>query len=279
MKVAGIQFNTTDDIDLNFEKVLNLTKFASEQGAKIICFPELACYPWFPNDINDDFFKLAEKVTSDKIKKLSQLAKEKKIVIIYPFFETENSLYYNSAAVIDANGKVLGVYRKIHLPLIPHFEEKYYFKKGNLNFPIFKTQYGNIAVQIGWDVFFPEVSRIYALKEAEIIFTPTASAFSSQPRWLKVISSHALFNTVFICRINRIGKYADLDFYGGSFCVEPDGGLLTEPAGENEGIILWDINLNEISEVRRLFPFLKDRDEKEYFEIIGYTITKKRKKK
>ena len=275
MKIAGIQVKCSDDIDKNFNQIMKYLKIAIEKDTKIICFQELSFYPWIPLEINDDNFSLAHSENDEIFAEIKKISKDSKSVIIIPFFEKSeiHGNFYNSAMVIE-DGKIIGKYRKVHLPLIPGWEEKYYFKQGNLGFPVFETKYGKIGLMIGWDIFFPEVSRILTIKGAEIIFAPTASAFSSQPRWLKIIGANALMNTIFIARINRIGKEKDIEFYGGSFCFAPDGGLLSEPAGETEGIIFWEINYDDIFEVRRLFPFLKDRVEKEYLEIAGLDYNK-----
>ncbi len=271
MKIAGIQLKCGMDIEKNIKQGLKFLDLAIENEAKIICFQELSFYPWFPQEINDNYFDLACTIDDSIFDDFKNRAKQNNVIIILPFFEKDDTkgIFFNSAILINTEGKIIGRYRKVHVPLIPYWEEKYYFKNGELGFPVFETNFCKIGIMIGWDVFFPEVSRILTLNGADIIFAPTASAFSSQPRWLKVIGANALMNTVFIARINRTGKEGELDFYGGSFCFSPDGGLVSEPAGEGEGIVLWNINLDDLFEVRRLFPFLKDRIEKEYLEIAG----------
>jgi N-carbamoylputrescine amidase len=271
MKIAAIQVAPSFNQKENIQKCLNYIDLAVEQGGKLILFPELCFSPWVAEIIDKANFKFAVTRESNEIFLFRQKAKENSVVIVLPFFEKDSltDICYNSAIIIDVDGEIKGLYRKIHLPLIPHWEEKYYFKQGNLGFPVTETSIGKIGIQIGWDIFFPEVSRILTLKGAEIIVSPTASAFSSQPRWLKTITASAIVNTTFICRVNRVGRQRNIDFYGGSFCVMPDGALITEPAGVSEGIVLWSVNLNEIHEIRRLFPFLKDRVEKEYIELIG----------
>ena len=272
MKIAAIQLELSKDITKNIEKCKKFIDVAMENLPDLICFPELTFNHWFPDLIDNNNFSFAITLYSETIREFCNIAKKNKIVIILPFFEKDSEtegLYYNSATVIDKDGKIKGLYRKVHLPLIPNWEEKYYFTQGNLGFPVIDTSIGKIGLQIGWDVFFPEVSRILTLNGAEIIISPTCSAFSSQPRWLKTITANALSNTVFICRVNRVGQQGELDFYGGSFCAAPNGSLIAEPAGKSEGIVLWDINIKDLLEIRRLFPFLKDRVEKEYLEIIG----------
>ena len=274
MKIAGIQIKCYQEVKENLKQTLNYLKIAIEKEAKIICLQELSIYPWIPLEIDEENFNLAHYENDNIFDEIKNLSKEGDCVIILPFFERDeiHGNFYNSSVVIQ-DGEIIGKYRKVHIPLIPGWEEKYYFKQGNLGFPVIETKYGKIGLMIGWDIFFPEVPRILTIKGAEIIFAPTASAFSSQPRWLKIIGANALMNTVFITRINRVGKEKNLDFYGGSFCFAPDGGLISEPAGDTEGIIFWEINFDDLYEVRRIFPFLKDRAEKEYLEIAGLRIT------
>ena len=175
--------------------------------------------------------------------------------------------FYNSAVVIDAGGEILGVYRKVHVPQIPLWEEKFYFSPGNLGFPVFKSKFASIGIQICWDNFFPEGSRILAMKGAQIIFSPTGAAFASQSRWETVISSNAIANGVYIFRVNRVGSEEKQDFYGRSFCVSPEGELVDKPTGMKEGIAILDIDLRTIDEVRREWPFFKDRRPETYKEI------------
>ena len=166
----------------------------------------------------------------------------------------------------------MGTYRKTHIPQIPLWEEKLYFKPGNLGFPVFKTDYAKIGIQICWDNFFPEGSRILALKGAEIIFSPTAAAFASHERWEKMICGNAIANSLFIVRANRVGSEKKQDFYGKSFCVDPNGDITAGPTGLNDGILLADIDLNAISTVRNKWGFFRDRREKIYSEIVGLDI-------
>ena len=253
---------------------------AAERGAKIVGLQELFNIQWFPYEINENNFALAEKEDGKTIKTLQALAKEKEIVLICPFFEQDISgVYYNTAVVIDADGSIAGRYRKNHIPEHPYWEEKYYFKPGNLGFPVFATRYAKIGVQICWDVFFPEVSRILAVKGAEVIFSPTASdSVSAIQKWEKVISSNAIANNVFIFRVNRVGKEKHQQFYGKSFCVNPEGNFICGPSNEKNSILIADIDLDQITEARRLWTFMRDRREEIYGEVAGLSLKKPLKK-
>jgi len=189
-------------------------------------------------------------------------------VLICPFFERKGEKTFSSAAVFDANGTAIGVYQKAHIPSIPGWNEKYYFQPGESGFLVMNTACGKIGIQLCWDNFFPEGSRALALGGAEIIFAPTAAAYASQERWLHVISANAFVNNLFVFRVNRAGHDHGLDFYGGSFCVNPYGELLADPIGIQEGISLVDIDLSIIAEARTQSGFFKDRRMNLYGNLV-----------
>ncbi len=268
IKLAGIQISCSEEKERNIEKAIQFAKIAIEKGAHILCFQELFSTHWFPREMDKRHFSLAERVEGPTILRMKRLAKEFEVVLICPIFEEgEEGRYYNSAVVIDADGETLGCYRKIHIPQIPLWEEKFYFSPGNLGFPVFKTKFAVIGVQICWDNFFPEGSRILALKGAQIIFSPTAAAFASQRKWETMISSHAISNGLYMFRVNRVGSEEKQDFYGRSFCVSPEGEFLDKPTGMKEAIALIEIDLKKIEKVRREWPFFKDRRPEVYQEI------------
>ncbi|OGP90923.1 MAG: hypothetical protein A2157_05295 [Deltaproteobacteria bacterium RBG_16_47_11] len=260
LRLAGIQIACSEEKDRNIEKAVAFATIAIEKGAQMICFQELFNTLWFPREMNRDHFALAETIEGPSIQRMRPLAIEHEVVLICPIFEAAGeSCFYNSAVVIDAGGAILGSYHKIHVPQIPLWEERYYFSPGNHGFPVFETKFGTIGVQICWDNFFPEGSRILSLKGAQIIFSPTAAAFASQKKWETVITGNAISNGVYIFRVNRVGSEEKQDFYGMSFCVSPEGERLGPPAGMKEGIALIDIDLKQIQKVRREWPFFKDR--------------------
>ena len=218
--------------------------------------------------MNKRYFSLAEKVDGYTIETMRGLAETYGVVLICPIFEVEGDSFYNSAIVIDAGGEVLGSYRKIHVPQIPLWEERYYFSSGDHGFPVFETKFAPIGIQICWDNFFPEGSRILALKGAKILFSPTAAAFASQRKWETVISSNAIANGVYAFRVNRVGSEEKQDFYGKSFCISPEGELLDRPTGMKDSIALIEIDLGNIDKTRKEWPFLKDRRPDSYREIL-----------
>jgi len=260
LKICGIQMACGEDKQKNLQKAVRLAELAVEKGAKIIGFQELFNTHWFPKDIDQRNFSLAEPINGQSIQMMRKVAKEKSAVLICPLFEEGiEGVYYNTAVVINADGKVLGAYRKVHIPQIPLWEEKSYFSPGDKGFPVFHTKYAKIGVQICWDNFFPEGTRILALKGAQIIFAPTAAAFG-----------------LFIFRINRVGSEEKQDFYGKSFCVTPEGELVDRPSGMQEGIVFANIDLGDIGMTRREWTFLRDRRPEVYGELAGVSWQRER---
>lgn len=268
MKVAGVQISCCEEKERNIEKAAKFAEVAGRNGANILCFQELFNTRWFPREMDSCHFSLAEEIDGPSVRRMQDVAREHDLVVICPIFERDGEAFFNSAVVIDAGGEILGCYRKVHVPQIPLWEERYYFTPGNLGFPVFKTKYGVLGVQVCWDNFFPEGSRILTLKGAQIILAPTAAAFASQKRWETVIASNAIFNGIYIFRINRVGSEEKQDFYGRSFCVSPEGELLDQPTGMKEGIAFVEVDLKRIEKVRKEWPFFRDRRPEIYGEIL-----------
>jgi N-carbamoylputrescine amidase len=258
-KIAGIQMVCREEKNDNVRKAVRMAGLAVEKGAQIICLQELFNTHWFPRAIHEDNFLLAEDLDGPTLSALRTVAKAKRVGLICPFFERAGDLYFNTAAVIDQQGEIAGTYRKIHVPQIPLWEERSYFSPGDKGFPVFDLGIAKIGVQICWDNFFPEGTRMLALQGAQIVFAPTAAAFASQQRWLKVLAANAIVNGLFVMRVNRVGNEPKQNFYGMSFCLSPEGDLIDEPTGLQEGIFLVEIALDEIAKVRKAWPFLKER--------------------
>jgi N-carbamoylputrescine amidase len=267
MKIAGIQFACTEDRAGNLEKASKVLDVALEQGAKIVCFQELFDLQWFPRNRDEAAFALAEELREGSYAAFRERAKAADAVVLLPVFEREGERCYNSCLVID-NGETAGVYRKIHVPDIPLWEEQFYFAKGDRGFPVFHTRHGAIGIQISWDNLYPEGSRILALKGADIIFAPTACAFKSQHIWQTVISANSMVNGLCIMRINRVGSEEAQDFYGMSFCVNPEGELIGGPTGSADSILLAEVDFEDMKHVRREWPLMKERRPQEYGEIL-----------
>ncbi|MFZ3073095.1 MAG: nitrilase-related carbon-nitrogen hydrolase [Thermodesulfobacteriota bacterium] len=268
VKTAGIQMAPSLDRDETLKRVEGLVTLASENGAQIISLPELFSLPWFPYKIDDAAFSLAEGEDGPTVSFVRDISEKTGTAIIAPIFEKAGDDYFNTAFVVE-KGKILGKYRKIHVPQIPLWEERSYFKAGDLGFPVFKTSFATIGALLCWDVFFPEAFRVLTLKGAEVVFAPTASAFlHSSAKWETAIQAASHANGIFVFRVNRTGKEEKQEFYGRSFCLGPDGEFVTKPAGAAEGVILADMDLNAINEVRNVWLFLKDRRPENYKEII-----------
>ncbi|TAL16742.1 hypothetical protein EPN96_08115 [bacterium] len=268
VKIAAIQMSATDDISRTLRKASQFLSAAASKGAKIACFPELFAYPWFPAERDVSKFELAEEIGGAVTGELAKLAAENSIAVVCPFFErAPGGCHYNSVIVFDSKGKTVGHYRKVHVPELRYWEEKYYFQPGDTGFPVFEVDGVKVGVQICWDNFFPEGFRSLGLSGAQVVFVPSAAAFASSERWLAMGVSHAIANCYYVVRVNRVGQEAGLDFYGGSFCVRPDGELISEPLGMGEGILLADCELSTVDFSRRMWPFYRDRRPGEYLKL------------
>jgi N-carbamoylputrescine amidase len=267
MRVAGIQISAGPDIERNIQRAVEMAEVAAGKDAKIICYPELFLTPWFPKKEDKSLFSLAQDATSEIIKRFCDVSKTTKTVLIIPFFETSSGKYFNSAAVFDS-GKLIGTYRKIHLPDLQLYRERFYFSPGDAGLPVFETSQGKIGVQICWDNLFPEGARVLALRGAEIVFAPTAASLNTHSLWERAISANAFANNIFIFRVNRVGREEGITFYGRSFCVDPWGEMASELAGGKEAVVLADIDRNERDTAAETWGFLKHRRPGEYGDLV-----------
>jgi N-carbamoylputrescine amidase len=267
MRIAGIQISAGKDIERNVQRAVEMAEVAAEKGAAIICYPELFLSPWFPRREEKSLFSWAQDVASEPLKRFQAVSESTNMVLVIPFFESSHTHYFNSAAVIDC-GKLIGTYRKMHVPNLPLYREQFYFSSGDAGFPVFDTSQGRIGVQICWDNLFPEGARILALKGAEIIFSPTAASLNTHTIWERAITSNAFANNLFIFRVNRVGKEEGISFYGRSFCANPWGEMASELAGSKDAIVLADIDLAERKEASQTWGFLKHRRPGEYGDLL-----------
>jgi N-carbamoylputrescine amidase len=268
VKVAGIQFSTRGDASSNLDKALELATLAVERGAGLVAFPELCTTRWFPARTKQSSFELAETVPGPSTDRVVRFASDNGVVVVFPLFEKGGKgRYFNSAAVIDADGGLLGVYRKVHVPNVMGWHEKFYFLPGDLGFPVFETHAGRIGVQISWDVYFPEGSRILALKGADIIVVPTSNAYHNHERWERMMAGNALANGLFFLRVNRVGREEKQTFYGKSFCMNPHGELIHKPAGTRDSVHMSNVDPDEVLRTREEWAFFRDRREELYGDI------------
>jgi len=279
IKVAATQMTCTWETEENITKATNLIKQAADKGANIILLQELFQTPYFCIQYDEDIFKLAQNFENNKIlKQMSELAKKLNVVLPISFFEKDNNAYFNSIAVINADGNILGKYRKSHIPDGPGYLEKYYFNPGNTGFKVWNTIFGKIGIGICWDQWFPEAARIMALKGAEILFYPTAigdelmSEYDSSGAWQRVMQGHAAANIMPVVASNRIGsesvKGQVNGFYGKSFICDRSGKIISEASKDKEEIILADIDTEEDHLFRRNWGLFRDRRTDLYKEIL-----------
>lgn len=281
LRIALIQMSCKKDPAANLRKAISEAKIAAAKGAKIICFQELFHTLYFCQTENTEFFDWAEKLKSSFIEELSKVARLTRAVIIAPFFEkAAKGVYYNSAVVFDADGKIAGHYRKMHIPDDPGFYEKFYFVPGDLGFKAIKTRYATIGVLICWDQWFPEAARLTALKGADILFYPTAigwkpaktdEAKAYHASWETIQRSHAIANGVFVAAVNRVGKEGDFKFWGQSFVADPFGKIAYRASASNDEIVIEDLDLSQVEQTRREWPFLRDRRIDAYSGILSRT--------
>ena len=261
------------------EKMLNkhleYTKQAAEKGVKILCYQEIFNGPYFCAEQQTCWYETAEEIPNGPtIKLMQETAKKYGMVLIVPIYEKEQTgVYYNSAAVIDADGKYLGKYRKNHIPHVaPGFWEKFYFRPGNLGYPVFQTQFATIGVYICYDRHFPEGARALGLAGAEIVFNPSATvAGLSEYLWKLEQPAHAAANGYFVGAINRVGTEAPWnigEFYGSSYFCNPRGQIIAQASRDQEELLTCDLNLDDIKEVRKTWQFFRDRRPETYDQLV-----------
>jgi len=278
IKVSLIQSNASNNISTNIKRQEELVIKAAKEGGQIICLQELCTTTYFCVDINPDHFELALDVPNNLINRFQAIAQKHSVVILLPFFEKEaDGIYYNSMAVIDADGSHLGTYRKMHIPDDPGFHEKFYFAPGDGGYQVYNTAYGRIGTLICWDQWFPEAARITAMKGADILVYPTAIGVLEQETeddknsfhdaWRTMQRSHAISNGCFVASINRVGNESGTTFWGGSFIAGPFGEVLAE-AGTSEEILSADVNFASKEKQRQTWPFFRDRRIDSYKPIL-----------
>jgi N-carbamoylputrescine amidase len=283
-KIALLQLELNSLKQDNLKKAREWVRLASGKGANVICLPELYGSFYFCQTENSRNFDLAEPLHGLSFTEFSSLAKELGVSIIVPFFEKRAAgIYHNSAYIIDSTGKEAGLYRKMHIPDDPGYYEKYYFTPGDLGFKAFDTSSGRIGVLICWDQWYPESARLVALNNAEVIFYPTAIGWHPGEKerygrmqheaWMTVQRGHSVANGMYVAACNRTGTeqpVPDTDgiqFWGSSFICGPQGEILAQASTDKEEIIMAEIDPRLIENVRRNWPFLRDRRTDAYGDI------------
>ena len=275
-KIGLVQLACGPDPAVNFERALTKVDEATRLGARLICLPELFRSQYFCQHENPALFDLAEPVPGPSTETLARLAKQNKVVIIASLFEKRTAgIYHNSIVVLEADGSLAGIYRKMHIPDDPAYFEKFYFTPGDKGFQAIQTSVGKIGTLICWDQWYPEAARLATLKGAEILCYPTAIGWhpaekaqeghSQREAWQTIQRSHAIANGVFVAAVNRVGHEKSgpggdgLEFWGSSFLCDPFGVMVAEASTNKEEVLLAEIDLRRIEEVRRNWPFLRDR--------------------
>ena len=265
--IAAIQTTLTDDVQQNIQTIERYVVEAADQGAQIILPSELFEGHYFCQEEREEWFARAHTVETDPaIAHFSKLAQQLQVVLPISFFEQDGPCYYNSVAILDADGSVLGVYRKSHIPDGPGYEEKYYFRPGNTGFQVWQTRYAKIGVGICWDQWFPECARLMTLMGAELLFYPTAigsepydASLNTKDPWQRAMMGHAVCNAIPVVAANRIGQEHQLTFYGASFICDHQGDKIQELDDQQSGIILASFDLAAIAQYRAGFGFFRDR--------------------
>lgn len=283
LTVGLVQQACSENRDANLNRALDGIREAADRGAQVVCLQELFRSLYFCQEESTDWFDAAEPIPGPTTEALTAIAREREVVVVGSIFEKRTAgLYHNSAVVIDADGSLLGTYRKMHIPDDPLYYEKFYFTPGDLGFRVFATRYASIGVLICWDQWYPEAARLTALQGAEILFYPTAIGWHPAEKeregakqfeaWRTIQRSHAIANGVFVAAPNRIGhetplshspnrpaNYRGIEFWGGSFVCDPSGAVLAEGSRDREEVVVAECDLRRVDDTRRNWPFLRDR--------------------
>ena len=268
--LALVQLQASAKPPENLERTVASIRRAAAQGAQIICLQELFASRYFCQSEDTAHFRLAEPIPGPTTTAMGRLAAELQVVLIVPLFEQRTpGLYHNSAVVFDADGALLGTYRKMHIPDDPGYYEKFYFTPGDLGYQTYRTRYATIGTLICWDQWFPEAARLTALSGAQILFYPSAIGWhdgelpevarAQHEAWEMVQRSHAITNGVYVATVNRVGREGTVTFWGASFVAAPCGQLVTKAAHSEEATLLATCDLTAIATMRQHWPFLRDR--------------------
>ena len=292
--VGLLQMSASSDPDKNLQRAIDKIHQAAARGAQVICLPELFQTQYFCQREDSALFDLAEPVPGPTTNKLSAVAQQLGIVLIASIFERRAAgVYHNTATIFDADGTLRGLYRKMHIPDDPLYYEKFYFTPGDLGFRAFDTAVGRVGTLVCWDQWYPEGARLTALQGAHVLFYPTAIGWHPAEKaefgqvqhdaWRTVQRAHAIANGVYVAVVNRVGHEtgdirgnaapgAGLEFWGGSFLCDPFGRVLAEGSHDKEEILTGEVDLRSLEEVRRNWPFLRDRRIDSYAPITNRLI-------
>jgi len=283
LTIGLLQRACSTDPAANLARTIEAIREAAKRGAQIVCLEELFRSQYFCREENADLFELAEPIPGPTTEALSKLARDLGIVVVASIFERRAAgLYHNTAGVLDADGALIGLYRKMHIPDDPLYYEKFYFTPGDLGFPNFDTRYGRIGVLVCWDQWYPEGARLSSLRGANILFYPTAIGWHPSEKaefgaaqldaWRTIQRSHAIANGIFVAAANRVGFEGPpdngLEFWGSSFVADPFGQIIAEGSTNKEETLIVECDLRRMEEARRNWPFLRDRRTDAYAPLL-----------
>jgi N-carbamoylputrescine amidase len=293
-RVGLVQMSATPDPDKNLQRAIDRLHQAQAKGAQIVCLPELFQTQYFCQREDAALFDLAEQIPGPATARLAETAKLLRIVVIGSVFERRApGVYHNTAVMIDADGSLRGIYRKMHIPDDPLYYEKYYFTPGDLGYRAFDTQVGRVGTLVCWDQWYPEGARLTALQGAQVLFYPTAIGWhpaekqqfgvAQHDAWQTIQRAHAIANGIYVAVVNRVGfedgdvrgKKAPgqgLEFWGGSFVADPFGRVIAQASHDKEEILIADVDLKALEDIRRNWPFLRDRRIDSYGAISSRMI-------
>ncbi|CAN5199319.1 carbon-nitrogen hydrolase [soil metagenome] len=274
-RIGVVQMRMAEDRDENLERGIVLAGEAAKEGANLICLPELFLGRYFCQSEDEAKFAMAEEFPGPLSARMSEVARQLEAAIVVPFFEKRApGVYHNSAFVVDTDGEVLGLYRKMHIPDDPGFYEKYYFAPGDLGFKVWDTRAGKVGTLICWDQWYPEAARLTAMQGAEALFYPTAIGWHPSEKaerganqvgaWQTMQRSHAVANGCYVAAANRVGLEPgpdgrEIEFWGHSFIVSPEGEILAEASDSGEEVIVADVRPGLMDQIRIEWPFFRDR--------------------
>jgi len=273
-KIGLVQMSCTTSSDVNLSKAIAGIREAAAKGAEIVCLQELFRNQYFCREENAAFFDLAETIPGPSTEAIGSIAKELGVAVVASLFEKRaHGLYHNTAAIIDADGSLKGIYRKMHIPDDPLYYEKFYFTPGDLGFKNFETKYARIGVLVCWDQWYPEGARITSLQGANVLFYPTAIGWHPSEKaehgeaqldaWRTIQRAHAISNGIFVAAVNRTGfegtLESGLEFWGNSFVADPFGRVIAQASTSEEQVLVTECDPKQMDEVRRNWPFLRDR--------------------
>jgi N-carbamoylputrescine amidase len=293
-RVGLVQMSATPDPDKNLQRAVDKLHQASAKGAQIVCLPELFRTQYFCQREDAALFDLAEPIPGPTTVRLSEAARNLRIVVVGSVFEKRIAgVYHNTAVMIDADGSLRGVYRKMHIPDDPLYYEKYYFTPGDLGFKAFDTHFGRVGTLVCWDQWYPEGARLTALQGAQVLFYPTAIGWHPDEKeqygtaqydaWQTIQRAHAIANGLYVCAVNRVGhengdirgnkaQGKGLEFWGGSFIADPFGRVIAKASHDKEEILIGEVDDRVIEDTRRNWPFLRDRRIDSYGMITSRLI-------